>query len=134
MVSVISKRHLFIYLTARSGGSEDSEVYTPWIEFAQEVFRTSEPNLYCGEMIMTIENDYTFLTFDEASETVFLRPTFGDPNGKHNQARIRFQMSRALYSLNFAVTVHATISLCVVDLLGFKISQFTVTFYIGAED
>ena len=90
MVSAISKRQLNIYLNARSGGEEDSEVYTPWIEFAQEVFRVDEPNLYCGKMITTIENDYTFLTFDNSTETVFLRPTFEDPNGKHDRARIRF--------------------------------------------
>ena len=132
MVTALSARQLYIYLEARAGGDEDSAVYTDFITFAEEVFQIhGEEPTYCGTMIMTIENDYTFVTIDELTETVYLRPTFDSPNGRHDQARIRFQMSRALTTLNFAVTIEATIDLCVVQLLGLKIQQYATTYFIG---
>ena len=59
-------------------------MYTDYIEFAKEVFRIDYPEkTYCGNMSMTIENEYTFIIFDEEIDTVYLRPTFDDLNGNY---------------------------------------------------
>ena len=64
-----------IKLEERPGGEGVSADYGQYIVLADEAFRVGGPVFeYCGDRVMQIVNDYSFVVFNQEEQKVYLLP------------------------------------------------------------
>ena len=92
----------------RDSDEDTNKSYEDFKDLAEQVFGLDKewPPL-CGDFIITIENPYTFLTFDEDQYRVILNPVSEDQNGSYNDAYITFSMSLNPDELLFTLLIEA---------------------------
>ena len=134
VLSRLGDEEMKISLTAKQISSEDESDYSSFFELAESAFSLNTlESLNCGDMVMTIFSDDSFISFNDATETVKLKPDLFHEAGVFTESKIQFSMSMAPY-LSFNVTIEATIERCSVSFARFNSLPFQIEYFIGDAD
>ena len=96
LLSRLEGTELQINLSAQAGTSEDESEYGQFIDFANDVLLVYSPEpVYCGEMVMLIQNENTFLHFDEDIEMIYLQPDRFHGAGVYKDSKLIFLMDQS---------------------------------------